>query len=333
MFLANKYSKVYFQLVYKRKIKDPLKKVDSSKLFTPENYCETHHIVPRSLGGNNDSNNLVILKWKEHKIAHRLLVKMTEGKDKGKMKHAFVKIVNGGNNKKYKLNVKVTDRDIVLAKIYNAEQSSKRWKGVPKSESQREKARINSTGRLKTKEEIEKRLNTMRINGTNVLTEEQKSRRRGQNNPFAKRKGWLWIYNSTIQIEKFIHPSELDRYLKEGWRRGTLRIKSEETRKKISQAKTGKKLTPEHRKKCGSPGEKNGMYGQTHTDEVKKKISEDKKGRVNIKNIELNLQKMVKPEELNKYLEEGWTKGRLPMTEEHRTNIGLSVKKKNNFLF
>lgn len=36
-------------------------------------YHETHHITPRSLGGNNDTENLVDLFPKEHYEAHRLL--------------------------------------------------------------------------------------------------------------------------------------------------------------------------------------------------------------------------------------------------------------------
>jgi len=37
---------------------------------------ERHHIIPKSLGGNNDHENLVVLWYREHYIAHRLLVKM-----------------------------------------------------------------------------------------------------------------------------------------------------------------------------------------------------------------------------------------------------------------
>ena len=40
-----------------------------------ENY-ETHHIIPRCLGGKNDANNLVRLTPEEHYTAHLLLVKM-----------------------------------------------------------------------------------------------------------------------------------------------------------------------------------------------------------------------------------------------------------------
>ena len=38
-----------------------------------------HHILPRSLGGNNDTDNLISLTPREHFIAHRLLVKCYTG--------------------------------------------------------------------------------------------------------------------------------------------------------------------------------------------------------------------------------------------------------------
>ena len=39
-------------------------------------YSETHHIIPKCLGGNNDKSNLVNLTPEEHFVAHQLLVKM-----------------------------------------------------------------------------------------------------------------------------------------------------------------------------------------------------------------------------------------------------------------
>ena len=41
-----------------------------------ENYFEEHHITPKSLGGSNSNDNLVLLTAKEHYICHLLLVKI-----------------------------------------------------------------------------------------------------------------------------------------------------------------------------------------------------------------------------------------------------------------
>ncbi len=41
-----------------------------------EEYSETHHIIPKCLGGTNENSNLVELTPREHLICHRLLVKI-----------------------------------------------------------------------------------------------------------------------------------------------------------------------------------------------------------------------------------------------------------------
>ena len=43
-----------------------------------ENYFESHHIIPKCLGGKNNKENRVLLTAKEHYIVHCLLVKMYE---------------------------------------------------------------------------------------------------------------------------------------------------------------------------------------------------------------------------------------------------------------
>ena len=45
-----------------------------------DQYCETHHIVPRSFGGSDDDSNLVNFTAKEHYVAHKLLVKICKSK-------------------------------------------------------------------------------------------------------------------------------------------------------------------------------------------------------------------------------------------------------------
>jgi len=38
-------------------------------------YQEKHHIIPKTLGGTNDVNNLIYLYAQEHYYAHKLLAK------------------------------------------------------------------------------------------------------------------------------------------------------------------------------------------------------------------------------------------------------------------
>lgn len=59
------YSKIYDALICKAKNRQ-------DKVI----YGEVHHIIPRCLGGNGSKDNLVLLTYREHFIAHLLLVKM-----------------------------------------------------------------------------------------------------------------------------------------------------------------------------------------------------------------------------------------------------------------
>jgi hypothetical protein len=62
------YSKHYEALVAKAKARSK-----------PKGYVERHHVVPRSLGGLDDHNNLVWLTAREHFIAHVLLAHIYGG--------------------------------------------------------------------------------------------------------------------------------------------------------------------------------------------------------------------------------------------------------------
>ena len=70
-------------------------------------YVEKHHILPQSLGGGNEKENLVKLTAKEHFICHLLLTKIYK-KDKiayKKMVKAFGMMLwmHGENQKRYKV--------------------------------------------------------------------------------------------------------------------------------------------------------------------------------------------------------------------------------------
>lgn len=50
--------------------------IDRAKSRSLFGYKETHHIVPRCLGGSDDKSNLVDLTPEEHYVAHQLLIKI-----------------------------------------------------------------------------------------------------------------------------------------------------------------------------------------------------------------------------------------------------------------
>jgi len=85
-FTANKYTTWYFNIVDNAK----------NRVIVDE-YCESHHIVPKCLGGDNSETNLVKLTPKEHFICHLLLTKMTTGKALNKLKFALHMMANVKN--------------------------------------------------------------------------------------------------------------------------------------------------------------------------------------------------------------------------------------------
>ena len=66
------YQKIYNDLCFSRqKLRGSSKRLRKNEGdFT---YYERHHIIPRSMGGSNEPENMVLLTHREHIIAHRLL--------------------------------------------------------------------------------------------------------------------------------------------------------------------------------------------------------------------------------------------------------------------
>jgi len=56
--------------------------IERAKNRIIDEFTETHHILPKCLGGNNDSSNLVELTPEEHYLAHLLLCKIHPGNNK-----------------------------------------------------------------------------------------------------------------------------------------------------------------------------------------------------------------------------------------------------------
>lgn len=115
MYLQNKYTRWYYDIIQRAK---------SRKLPT-DVYIEKHHIVPRSLGGDNQQENIVQLTAKEHFICHMLLVKMTTGKSKRSMAYAAWQMTNIDSRQRYS----PTSRIYSLLK----KNLSETYKGVPKT--------------------------------------------------------------------------------------------------------------------------------------------------------------------------------------------------------
>lgn len=66
-YTPTKYSKWYFAIIENARAQTRSKKID---------YFESHHVHPKSLGGKQTKENVVLLTAREHLICHQLLVKM-----------------------------------------------------------------------------------------------------------------------------------------------------------------------------------------------------------------------------------------------------------------
>ena len=97
------YNKLYQRFIESR----PLRK---------KNYndgLETHHILPKSIGGKDTKKNLIVLTPREHFIAHRMLAKMFTGLKK--MKMSFALLALGHYRNKRRDNDKLNSRQYELA--------------------------------------------------------------------------------------------------------------------------------------------------------------------------------------------------------------------------
>jgi hypothetical protein len=68
------------------------------KRHKDDTYYEKHHIIPKCLGGTNSKSNIVLLTFKEHYIAHLLLIETNTGVNKSKMVFALWQMCIDTNN-------------------------------------------------------------------------------------------------------------------------------------------------------------------------------------------------------------------------------------------
>jgi len=78
--LINESSKQYFSIIEEAKIENRIK---------GNRYYERHHIIPRSLGGSDKNENIILLTPEEHYECHGLLPDFCEGQSKHKMIKAW----------------------------------------------------------------------------------------------------------------------------------------------------------------------------------------------------------------------------------------------------
>ena len=104
--IKNKYYHWYHSIIDSAKT--------SNRVKNNQTYFEYHHVIPKSLGGDDSPSNLVLLTCKEHYTCHHLLTRFTVSGDKAKMIYAFWGLANQWS--KYRDNVRITNRTYSLLK-------------------------------------------------------------------------------------------------------------------------------------------------------------------------------------------------------------------------
>jgi hypothetical protein len=139
----------------------------------PEGYSEKHHILPKCMGGNNFSENLVKLTAREHFLYHWLLCRIYP--ENSSLSAAFWLMCND-----YRFEYKYTARTYEEARIQFAKDHSKTMSGRNFTEEHKQNIIKGKVG-SKYKERIDKgksRLNYKRGNNIGTLgykyTEEQR---------------------------------------------------------------------------------------------------------------------------------------------------------------
>jgi len=253
---------------------------------------EVHHIIPKSMGGEDISSNKIKLSLREHYIAHLILSKCGYPS----MVYAFSFMLSSN-----KYGKRLTSREYsnlkkeILLLLSNAMkgENNPTFKnplvgekngmfGKHLSEETKEKIRKASIGKKRK-----------------AHTKEQNQRM----SEFWKGKK----YEDVMGVEKAKEVKEKMSRDRKG------RKKSEEHKRKLSISNKGKHFreyqprSEEYKEKIR--GEKNPFYGKTHSDETKKKLSLIRKGRIWLHHPIRNLRTQIDKEKLEEYIKDGWVRG------------------------
>lgn len=157
MFIANDAYKQYYDIINHANTICPrnMKKKDAMLV---RGYIEDHHIIPKSLGGEDRIANKVWLTAAEHFICHRLLTQMTEGNANGKMWAALWRMMNKQSKNQVR-NYTIAPEEYAEAREKNAKNHSVRVRGklnpfYNKTHSDNTRAVMSAKKKGKTYEEI-----------------------------------------------------------------------------------------------------------------------------------------------------------------------------------
>lgn len=251
---------------FEKEYYDLINKVKSENRKKENEYCELHHIVPKSLGGSNKEENLVLLTPEEHFKAHYLLWKFSNTKE---MQDALWLMVIMSKNGKEKL----TPKEYAKLRI---EAGNKIKKVKEKKEGNKRKVYCL---------ELDKEFNSL-VEATIFVTGDKKHSNyisevcnKKISACFEWKEGlryhWCWLEEK----EDFKKQKEALLF-QERNRWSLLGEKVSKAKKGVpNEKRRGKKHTEESKRKMSLSKKGRPAYFKKHTEESKRKISESKKGQ------------------------------------------------------
>ena len=245
MLVKNKYRRIYISLIKKAK--------GENRVKGEGEYYEMHHILPQALFPRYKNlrrfpKNGVLLTAREHFICHRLLIHMTEGKEREKMVWAFSCMFRRNDHQE-----RLTSRSTVWLKEQMADimrnrvvsdltrermsssaktRKNPRKKGdfrhTPESKAKLSKAgkgRVIPEHELKQRSEVRKGVRKSEEHKARIAEAVSQSHQRASEDEKKKRyekiskasSEWRWITDG--EINQRIHMSELA-HLPDGFRKG-----------------------------------------------------------------------------------------------------------------
>ena len=265
-----------------------------------EEYHETHHIVPKCMGGNNDKENLIDLFAREHFEAHWLLA--LENSENEKLVYAWWMMAhtNNANQRDYEITAEEYEEARIIfsktqsriqkerlkdknnhpmygksfseksrEKMSRSHKGCQSWnKGKKASEETRKKISESCKGR-KLSEETKRKLSELAKGRTHSEETRKKlsTLNSGKNNGMYGRNGELNPFygkHHTYETKQKIKEKTIGRKV------------SEETKQKISNSLKGEN-NPNYGKDFS--GENNPIYGKHHSEESKRKMHDKKQGK------------------------------------------------------
>lgn len=225
----NKYEQCYYSLIRSRQ-----------SILRDNDIFEKHHILPKSLGGADNKDNLVLLTPREHFIAHLLLTKMYTGIARQKMLFAF-RIMSGtppkGNAVRY-----INNRLYQHLKEETNKELSKRFTGRIFSDAHRANLSKANKGKVNTK-------------SPEIIAEAAK---KASSKLKGRKQSSEWVEKRATKRRGSTLPEETVKKMKLAWTEERKQLQAERTKLQNSQRPT---LTCPH---CGKSGTNPGNMNRYH---------------------------------------------------------------------